>query len=70
MVYTSKHTDDECDKCLANVGKANLVKVPFLYLDKNDNMHDNLSLLMTKLTGVKHDSGYRQYYVCKDCVVK
>tara|TARA_Y100000310_G_scaffold203351_1_gene203568 strand:+ start:3128 stop:3331 length:204 start_codon:yes stop_codon:yes gene_type:complete len=55
MGYTKEHTEDECDKCLKNVGKNNLTPVPFLYLDVNDRIHPDLS------------SGYHQYYVCKRC---
>jgi hypothetical protein len=66
MTYNKKHTEDECDKCLAKVGKANLTKVPFLYLDKNDNIHKDLSPML-RAGGQKCDSGYRQYYVCNKC---
>lgn len=55
MTYGKEHTEDECDKCLVNVGKANLFKVPFLYQDCNDKSH--------KDEGDK----YRQYWVCKKC---
>jgi hypothetical protein len=54
MSYES-HSDDECDKCRKVVGKNNLTKVPFLYLDKNDVSHPDLG------------HSYRQYYICKDC---
>ena len=41
-----------CDKC----GKiAKLIKVPFIYLDRNDKFHPNLG------------GDYHQYYVCKKC---
>lgn len=56
MGYSKTHTDDDCDKCCERVGKENLRAVPFLYKDMNDNMHKNLG------------NGYRQYYICKDCV--
>lgn len=63
MSYTKEHTEDDCDKCLKKVGKQNLRKVPFLYLDKNDKRHKDVS---HKIKG-KHDTGYRQYYICEDC---
>jgi hypothetical protein len=43
MSYSPNHTEDECDKCLKKVGKKNLNKVPFLYLDKNDHTHPDVS---------------------------
>jgi len=43
MGYDESHTEDECDKCLERVGKNNLVKVEFVYLDKNDRMHEDQS---------------------------
>jgi ribosomal protein L37AE/L43A len=49
------HTKDNCDKCQRLVGEANLYKVPFLYLDKNDEHHRDMG------------RGYRQYYVCEEC---
>lgn len=55
MSYTEEHTEDECDKCLKNVGKDNLIKLPFVYLDRNDKVHPNLG------------NDYHQYYVCVDC---
>ena len=89
MSYDKSHTEDECDKCLENVGKANLKKVPFIYLDKNDKIHpdireqlikerfDNMmreskgDMLLSRLFADKlketMDSGYRQYFICKDC---
>ena len=48
------HNENMCDKCKEEVGKENLVKVPFLYLDCNDESHPDLG------------DGYRQYYICKD----
>jgi len=55
MTYTNKHTKDECDKCLVNVGKENLKRVPFLYLDRNDKIHEDMGY------------NYRQYFVCEEC---
>ncbi len=55
MSYTKDHTEDECDKCLKNVGKENLRKVPFIYLDRNDHIHENLG------------NDYHQYYICGEC---
>lgn len=48
MSYDKNHTEDECDKCLKNVGKDNLFKCSFLYLDKNDNVHTNESIRIIK----------------------
>lgn len=56
MAYTSDHTSDECDKCLKSIGKDRLLKLPFLYCDKNDRLHPEVKL-----------GGYRQYFVCNDC---
>ncbi|MFC1755565.1 hypothetical protein ACFL96_19605 [Thermoproteota archaeon] len=66
MVYGKDHTDDHCDKCCKKVGKENLKKVPFLYLDKNDETHPDMSEVL-RAQGYRCDDGYRQYYVCKDC---
>jgi hypothetical protein len=55
MSYDKTHTEDDCDKCLSKVGKANLFRVGFLYLDRNDRVHENLG------------NDYHQYYVCKEC---
>lgn len=63
MGYDKKHTEEQCDKCLKNVGKENLRKVPFLYCDKNDRVHEDVSYLI----GLPKGEGYRQYYICKDC---
>lgn len=54
-MYSKTHTEDECDKCLKNVGKKNLHKVGFIYLDRNDHIHENLG------------NDYHQYYVCDEC---
>lgn len=86
MGYTKDHRSSDCDKCLKRVGKKNLTKVPFLYLDKNDKVHkdmspwmreqkrkaieeqfDNQTFVELYMEKVKIESGYRQYYVCKDC---
>lgn len=50
------HTEDHCDKCQRKIGVENLIKVPFLYLDLNDKNHPD------------YGHGYRQYYVCKECI--
>ena len=55
MSYELDHTEDTCDKCGSIVGKQNLIKVPFLYLDRNDKSHPDLG------------NSYRQYYVCSEC---
>jgi len=63
MSYNETHTEDDCDKCLKRVGKDNLLPVPFLYLDRNDKVHkDATSNIKTK--------DYKQYYVCKECLLK
>lgn len=56
MTYSKSHTEDDCDKCLDKVGKNNLFKLPYLYCDKNDNIHPD------------YGNGYRQYYVCSKCL--
>ena len=56
MSFNFEHNENECDKCLKNVGKENLRRVPFLYKDYNDKSHEDLG------------DGYRQYYVCDDCL--
>ena len=61
--YKSNHNDSMCDKCGKEVGKKNLIKVPFLYCNVNDKHHDDISWLV----GAPVGSGYRQYYVCKSC---
>lgn len=63
--YTSTHTDDDCDSCQKRVGRKNLTPLPFLFCNKNDrDNHPDLSYLV----GVPMGEGYRQYYVCKDCM--
>lgn len=58
MTYTN-HTEDECDKCLKKVNKANLAPYPFLYLDKNDKVHRDMSpiLLQQKREEMLNASG-------------
>jgi hypothetical protein len=63
MSYDKSHTEDDCDKCGKRIGKANLLKVPFLYMDCNDKVHPDQSALL----GYAKDFSYRQYYVCKLC---
>jgi hypothetical protein len=58
MSYEEQHSEDDCDKCNEKVGKINLFPLPFIYLDHNDKAHPNLG------------RGYRQYYVCKNCLEK
>ena len=43
MGYTKEHTEDHCDKCEKKIGKKKLKKVPFLYMDKNDRIHPDMS---------------------------
>lgn len=59
MSYPSDHTDDSCDVCLKTVGKK--IKVPFLYLDRNDHTHPDA------FPGAKD---YKQYYACEACFKK
>lgn len=59
----SGHTDDHCDKCEELIGKRKLKALPFLYCDKNDYLHPDLS----PLVGYPVGEGYRQYYVCDRC---
>ena len=61
MTYTNKHTEDDCDKCLRRVGKENLQEVPFLYLDRNDKIHEDAFM---------YEKDYKQYYLCKECAKK
>lgn len=89
MTYDKNHGENDCDKCLKTVGKLNLNKVPFIYLDKNDVMHKDVrddlikerfekmlkmskgDMMLSRLYADKlletMDSGYRQYWICKDC---
>jgi hypothetical protein len=60
MPYSLNHTEHNCDKCEKYIGKTKLLKLPFMYLDKNDNIHNDMSM-----PGM--EPGYRQYYVCKKC---
>lgn len=60
--YGKDHNNDECDKCLADIGEKNLLKLPFLYCDKNDDMHKDVSFMLGY-----PNAGYRQYYACKRC---
>ena len=55
MSYDENHTIDDCDKCLERVGFENLHRVPFIYKDYNDKVHEDLG------------DGYKQYYVCDKC---
>ena len=57
------HNDDCCDRCNGIFGKENLIKLPFLFCDKNDTEHEDLSFLL----GLS-DEGYRQYYCCPKCL--
>lgn len=50
------HHEDLCDKCNKDVGKDNLFRVPFLFKDMNDKAHEDLG------------DGYRQYWICYDCL--
>ena len=48
MSYEEDHSEEACDKCKRIVGKANLIKVPFAYLDCNDKKHEDISELFPK----------------------
>lgn len=65
MNYDYNHTEDNCDKCNKCVGVINLIKLPFIYMDKNDCKHPDVGWQF----GIK-EPGYRQYYVCKKCYKK
>jgi hypothetical protein len=58
LSYSPNHIEDECDRCLDKVGKNNLYRVPFLYKDCNDKIHED------------EGNEYRQYYVCKKCFLR
>ena len=66
MTYDKSHTEDHCDRCIKKVGKENLKRLPFLYLDKNDHTHEDMSPTL-RIHGRRCDDGYRQYYVCAEC---
>lgn len=57
------HDENMCDRCDKKVGKNNLFNLPFIYKDMNDVAHKDLGLVH----GIQYE-GYRQYYVCKDCM--
>jgi len=69
MEFNKNHTEDECDRCFKKIGKENLIKLPFLHLDKNDNIHEDLSYTI-RAQGINCEDGYRQYFVCKKCFKK
>lgn len=52
---------NQCDKC-GKWFKYKLHKVPFLYMDKNDDKHEDMSARYNI-----SEQGYRQYYVCNVC---
>jgi len=55
MSYTKEHTEDECDRCLKDIGWSNLKPLSFLLLDRGDTIHPD------------QGGGYRQYHTCEDC---
>lgn len=61
MSYPENHRASQCDVCLRDVGRENLRKVPFLYLDRNDHVHLDA---FPELPDMKD---YKQYYVCEEC---
>ena len=63
MTYDKSHTEDECDKCLKKVGRDNLINTPFLYLDRNDYIHQDVSL-------DPRYKDYKQYKICEECAKK
>lgn len=58
MSYPPTHTSNACDKCLEEVGRDKLIKVPFLYLDRNDQVHPD---------AIPGNPDYKQYYICSRC---
>jgi len=69
MSYDKSHQEGDCDKCLRKVGKANLKPVDFLYLDKNDRIHPDMSPIL-RAQGRQCIDGYRAYYVCSSCYLR
>lgn len=57
------HHEGLCDKCNKDIGKDNLINVPFIYKDLNDKAHEDLG----DVYGKKY-KGYRQYRICHDCM--
>ena len=62
MTYED-HQTKMCDKCEKKPAKH---KVPFLYLDKNDKAHEDVS----ESIGYPKGTCYRQYYACDECLKK
>jgi len=53
MGYTKEHHKSwMCDRCES---KPKVWKLPYLYLDRNDRVHENLG------------NDYHQYEICDDC---
>jgi len=59
MTYED-HIDGMCDKCEQHPAKH---KSPFVYLDKNDKAHEDVS----ELIGYPEGTCYRQYWLCDSC---
>lgn len=63
----SHHTEDMCDRCGKDVGSKHLKPLSFLYMNKNDKFHKDMSQEMEARTGREWEPGYRHYRCCKDC---
>ncbi len=57
------HKEGNCDKCNKKVGVRNLKALPFLYLDRNDKIHNDWS-------NKPEYKDYKQYFVCEQCYKK
>lgn len=58
MSYSKDHNENQCDRCLREVGRTNLSDVPFLYLDRQDHTHPDYD----------KRKGYKAYKVCSSCL--
>lgn len=65
MKQNKNHNSDMCDKCGKEVGTKNLFKLPYVYCDKNDTEHEDVSYLIGH-----NNEGYRQYFCCLSCFTK
>jgi len=60
MSYDKNHTKNDCDRCGNLVGIENLIKVKFLFLDRNDKIHADA------INNSKYKD-FKQYWVCLEC---